>query len=235
MCYNAANHWDLGWFYSGRRDLGTTGPSIPIKITLTGFVSYPVGNTFLVKIGTVYMQYNHAFAHNIDTDPSTANQLVVVQKGPGSFTSRLAVLDQGEEYRSGTFVVRVCAKQATSIDISIGRSNTNCEATANSPPPPLPQPATQPTTAWGNNWFQSAPGPAPTALHWWNPPPAPQFSRPTISIPSSNIIWFPQKPSTVVLLKPVSASPPFSYPSPASSNWFRTPALHQPKASGWPS
>lgn len=227
LCYNAANHWDLGFYHNGRRDLGTTGPASPIKITLTGFSSYPSGNTFLVKIGNIYMQYNHASAHNINTDKSTSNQLVVVQKGSRSRTSRLAVLDQGNEYRSGAFVVRVCAKQGSSIDISIGRTSTNCGAAATPPPPPppAPRPAPQPTATWGNSWFQSAPRPTPTAPTWWNPAPTPQPPRPTVTFPPPAVIWFPH-PSAIAVFRPTSPSPPFFRPSGISSapspSWFST-------------
>jgi hypothetical protein len=193
MCYNAANHWDLGWFENARRDLGSAGPSTPIQISLTAFTSYPSGKIVLVKVGNMYMQYNQAAVHNLGTDPNTANQLVVVEKHSNAFTSRLAVLDQGEEYKSGSFVVRVCSKQSASMVISIGRSSTNCGAAGSgSPPPPAPVPVIAPRVI--NNW--------------WNVGAAPptQFQRPNPPLPS---------PSTASYFR-------FN-PTPPTTSWFQAP------------
>jgi hypothetical protein len=197
MCYNAANHWDMGWFGNARRDLGSEGPSTPIMITLTAFTSYPSGNTVLIKVGKFYMQYNQAAAHNIDTDINTANQLIVVEKSSNLLTSRLAALDQGGEYNSGVFVVRVCAKQSTSMDISIGRSSTNCNAVSSAPPPPPVPQVSQPSTNWGNYG-----APAPT-VNWWS-----------VSFPA---------PSTAIFSNPQPSPISWLRPLPPTTNWFQAP------------
>jgi Gametolysin peptidase M11 len=227
MCYNAANHWDLGWFSNARRDLGSAGPSTPITITLTAFTSYPSGSTVLVKVGNIYLQYNQAAAHNIDTDGPTANQLVVIEKHSNILTSRLADLDQGDEYRAVSFVVRVCSKLSTSMDISIGRSSTNCGvAVSSSPPPPapVPRPPQAMPPSRGNNW---APVEAPTVVNiGWNsgPAPSPQFPRPTPSFPAPSAIARP----TSTYFRPTITS--IFSPTPPATNWFQAPPSRQP---GW--
>lgn len=178
MCFNAANHWDLGWFASGRMDLGFTGPANPLNLALNAFTNSPMRGPVLLKVaGNVYMQYHHASKHNIDTFQEFANRIVVVQKSSTGHTIRLAALAPGEEYRSSTFVIRACATKQSGglnfMDISIGRSNTNCNTASLVAPPPVPAPRPQPVSWWNTNPTPAAavvtsPASSPSSS-WWSP------------------------------------------------------------------
>lgn len=173
MCFNAANHWDLGWFMSSRRDLGFSGPLEPLKLQLNAFTTNASSQgTVLLKVaGNVYMQYHHGSAHNIDSRKEFADKVVIIQKQADGPTIRLGALSPGEEYRSSSFVIRACAANQSaglrSMDISIGRTFTNCNSV------PLTESVPSPRTKFSsNNWWNMQPSWGTSATSFSNSNPA---------------------------------------------------------------
>jgi hypothetical protein len=155
-CYNAANHWDLGWFPDGRLDLGLYGPTTPLYLSIRAFVNYPAKGPVLLKIaGNIYLQYNHASIHNKETDSPLANRVVIILKTPERHTIRLAALAVNEEYWSTNFVIKACRVRTftniPTMDVSIGRNSVSCTA------PTIVIPAAP----------QAAPAPAPVVSRPW--------------------------------------------------------------------
>lgn len=133
-CYNAANHWNLNWFGDSRLDL--VAPSTPRIVKIPAFVDYREtasdrNRVVLVKVGSLYMQYNRAKEHNIGTK-AMPDQLVLVRQTEVMGTSLVAGLSmENPTYTDGNVSIRICGvKQRGDVDfmiVSIGRSGTNCD------------------------------------------------------------------------------------------------------------
>jgi hypothetical protein len=161
MCFNAANHWKLGWYPNGRRDLSAVPPS-PTRVTIAAFVNYPTNNPVMVKLGgNHFLQYNEASRHNVGTR-ANVNQVVIVRQEGNAFTTLVAGLSAGQTHQGSGFVVQVCSLSGGLADLSIGQSSANCNggSSVQSVPQPLPVP--------NQSWYR--PPTAPTA-----PAPAPFF------------------------------------------------------------
>lgn len=167
-CYNAANHWSLEWFRDSRLDLEPRYR--PIKVTIPSFVDYrevaAVSDKFvLVKIGTLYIQYNRAKGHNIGTR-SMPDKLVLVQYTGAGFSYLISALDmQNPTYTDSNVSIRVCSVETSgSVDymvVSIGKSRTNCDA------------ATKATiSGWWTSWLPppspESTGDAQSNSNWWS-------------------------------------------------------------------
>lgn len=191
LCFNAANHWSLGWFPNGRKDFGFQGPATPQKFELAGFVDYQrTSKPVMARVGDVYMQYNLRKDYNRDSD-ELVNQLVIVSLGVDKKTTVQGSLSVGQEFsdRSGRFKVKVCSASNDAMTISVGKSSTNCNGgfTSNNNVP-----APSPSLSWGSN-NAAKPTPsfsfnfkptAPTTSFWSSPTrpqwPAPSPTRPVI-------------------------------------------------------
>jgi Gametolysin peptidase M11 len=138
-CYNAGNHWALGWFSDSRLDLSTI-PSSPITVTMPAFVDYQetagaLDQYVLVKVGNFYLQYSCAKDYNAGAS-TLPNQLVIVydaDPGMGGQTNLITGLDmQNPYYSDGSVAIQVCSVQTSgTVDymiISIGQGGTNCAA-----------------------------------------------------------------------------------------------------------
>jgi Gametolysin peptidase M11 len=173
FCYNAANHWSLNWFTDSRLDL--VARAKPVTVTIPAFVDYvetaaKTDMFVLVRVGTLYMQYNRAKDHNIGTK-AMANQLVIVRQTGTMGTSLIAGLDlENPTYSDSDVSVRVCSVQSTlGVDymvVSIGSTRTNCNAgtVGIMPKPPI-------------NWWAPRLAPPPIAAPL-QVPPAPAGVKP---------------------------------------------------------
>jgi hypothetical protein len=136
-CYNACNHWVLGWFSDSRLDLSTI-PSSPVTVTMPAFVDYQEtagasDQYVLVKVGNFYLQYSCAKDYNAGAS-TLPNQLVIVydaDPGMGGQTNLITGLDmQNPYYSDGSVAIQVCSVQTSgTVDymiISIGQAGTNC-------------------------------------------------------------------------------------------------------------
>ena len=122
-CYNAAQHWQLGWFGSNDNgqdasfrlslsDDATEAPSLPLRINVAAFVDYMTlvssintgtyDESFVVLVqvtSNIYLQYNGAKAYNVGTDSVYANEIVVIEQDSDDQSTRvLASLLSGESY-----------------------------------------------------------------------------------------------------------------------------------------
>jgi hypothetical protein len=139
-CYNAANHWLLGWFPDSRLDL-TTVPSNPITVNIPAFVDYSdVASSsdqyVIVKAGNFYLQYNRAKDYNVGTR-ALPDKLVITwdgNPGPSGTTTLITGLDMSNaNYNDGsTVAIQVCnVVMNGNVDymvVSIGQGSTNCQA-----------------------------------------------------------------------------------------------------------
>ena len=196
MCYNAGNHWELGWFPSAKLELQP--PSVPQYVTVIAFTDYPQrlpNDKVLVHVGNLYMQYNRRKSYNIGT-PAQPDKLVIVMGGTYNSQGR-TYLQGGLDLSNPAFVsdqygstydvqVRVCRQYTRSngvdvMEISIGRLGTNCNVrpTLTTPIPPTPvirpapsppRPQQAPTTWWvstsGGNQSPVATTPNKWSLSW---------------------------------------------------------------------
>lgn len=165
QCYNACNHWTLGWFQSKRLDL-SGGVGGPQTVQIAAFVDADQagsGQYVLVKLpGSLYIQYNRAKEHNVGTRDKI-DQLVIVWDSSGSNqgdTVAITGLDMSNPtYNSGSAVIQVCSVQiGGAVDymvVSIGSSYADCNAgvtTAQAAPVVTQQQSTPATTTWGGGW-----------------------------------------------------------------------------------
>lgn len=175
LCFNAGNHWQLGWFPNGRKDFGYQGPTVPQKFDLASFVDYPGSHPVIARVGDMYMQYNYRKSYNKDSD-ALVNQLVIVYLGGDKKTMVKGNLGVHQEYSDAgsSFVVKVCSQStkggANILTLSVGRSYTDCNSSASSGSLPSP------SFSWNK-------APGPTTSFWSPPSPTPQWP-PSGSIPS---------------------------------------------------
>lgn len=202
QCYNACNHWTLGWFQSKRLDL-SGGAGGPRTVQIAAFVDADQagsGQYILVKLpGNLYMQYNRAKEFNIGTRDKI-DQLAIVWDSSGSNqgdTAMITGLDMNNPtYNSGSVVVQVCSVQiGGSVDymvVSIGASYADCNAgvtTAQSAPVATqqqPQQSTPTTTTSSTKSTRSGWGGWTT----WSSAKVDE-SETTSSTSSSNTAWEP--------------------------------------------
>jgi hypothetical protein len=157
-CYNACNHWVLGWFSDSRLDLSTI-PSSPVTVTMPAFVDYQEtagasDQYVLVKVGNFYLQYSCAKDYNAGAS-TLPNQLVIVydaDPGMGGQTNLITGLNmQNPYYSDGSVSIQVCSVQTSGtvdyMTISIGQGGTNCAADGYTAANSVPQQVTAATPA----------------------------------------------------------------------------------------
>jgi hypothetical protein len=103
-CFNAQNHWQLGW-YSDRSI--NVNPDAPQKVKILGFVDYAKAiqgkNFVVVKVGeNLYLQFNRAKLHNIDTEEAQDKLVIVVDNGGPLGTTLVAELDNDNRLYTNT-------------------------------------------------------------------------------------------------------------------------------------
>jgi hypothetical protein len=255
-CFNAQNHWQLGW-YSDRSI--TINPNVSQKVKILGFVDYKKaiqGQDFVVaKVGeNLYLQFNRAKLHNIDTEEAEDKLVIIVDKGGVLGTTLVAELDDDNTvYTNNNFEssgkqlnVEVCRTVIGSTDddidwmeVSIGYGPSVCGAQllgASAEPEPSPQPSLKPSLR---------PTDKPTRQPSYQPssqPTSQPSSQPT-SQPSSQPTSQPSsQPSHQPSSQPTSqpSSQPSSQPTsqPSSSKPSSSPSSQptsQPSSSPQPS
>jgi surface protein len=144
-CFNGAKHAQLGWFQSKQLDLTIQDiQSLNTPVTVAAFVDYDKAQSrsdmnVIVSVGSsLYIQYNRAKAHNVDTEqPDTVT--VTMDLGLGGRSLRLAALQVGEtsQVNAGKGVqlnFKVCSVQVGDSNtpdtavVSISSGGDNCGA-----------------------------------------------------------------------------------------------------------
>jgi hypothetical protein len=185
-CFNAQNHWHLGWY----RDRSiTVDPDVPVKINILGFVDYKKAiqgaEVVVAKVGeNLYLQFNRAKLHNIDTEEAPDKLVIVLDRDditdPG--TTLVAKLDSVDKLftapnfeNSGRQLnVEVCrvvmGETVDNVDwmeVSIGYGASLCGVQ------PSPRPSPGPS-----------PRPSPVPLPRQSPSPSPMLADNSIHLPS---------------------------------------------------
>ena len=131
-CYNAAQHWQLGWFEGGSNEQpsvsfrlslsdDSSSPQLPLRINVAAFVDYSKivssldanssDESFVVLVQVtpnIYLQYNRAKAYNVGTDTVYANEIVIVEQDSDDLSTRvLASLQSDESYVTVTDTNRI--------------------------------------------------------------------------------------------------------------------------------
>ena len=216
MCYNAADHYRLGWYNGKRQDVGNG----PWTGTIGAFVfSQQSSNPVVIRVsGNVYFQYNLAQAHNSGTR-AMKNQVVIVKLQSNGHTEAQRGLSQGESWTDPSTGVRiqVCTLGQRDAKVSV---NSDCGSVSagggNS--------FTSSSAAWGSNNNNNGAWTTPST-NIFRPAPSPSFSaaRPTPSFgwntPSvSNVFssFFNAAPKPAPQWNDWSSS---ARSSPSSSTW----------------
>jgi hypothetical protein len=115
QCYNAVGHARFGWFSDKTRYISDPWSNGGL-LKVAAFVDYPIAvagvDDIIVQIGSyIFMQYNRARDHNVDTY-EYPDSLVVVQDLEGRDGSFIqTVLTAGQVYdASNTGRIEVCAR-----------------------------------------------------------------------------------------------------------------------------
>lgn len=173
-CYNAANHWQLGWYSEFQRTMDENeGPTL---IKISAFVDHdlavPGKDIIVLKVGNFYMQYNRAKGINQDTFEYKDTLVITQESKSGGATSFVAALDENETLRaeigSKPWTAQVCSKHQGNqnskvpdyLMVSVGFGKSICGSASDkqapvpqTPPkrqpqqPRLPQPR-QPPPRW---------------------------------------------------------------------------------------
>jgi hypothetical protein len=138
ICFNAVNHWDIGW-YSDRRITLDLNKDRTWKGWITSFVDYDLtdkGDYILIRIGNLILQYNDAKGMNSQSR-EMRNQLTVVRsmEGASDLLQGLDVSDQYSQKKFGnkdeTLIIRVCGlnngDDGNKMRLSIGFDSVDCE------------------------------------------------------------------------------------------------------------
>jgi hypothetical protein len=122
-------------------------------VRVVAFVDYnksTQNDTVLVKVGNLYMQYNRAKSYNAEPGIFKDDLVIVREYNPygGKKTSIVAGLNMTNRfYRDWYSVIEVCnigqrRNGVDFIDISIGKSRTDCSSMAQATPTSQAQPTT---------------------------------------------------------------------------------------------
>jgi hypothetical protein len=138
MCYNAVNHWKLGWYSDREIEVSSQSTSI---IRLAAFVDY--GKTtsgshyVVVKSDDIYLHYNRAKGINSDTTEYKDDMTIYRETDSASYLFAEVNADENPLYlRStglGTWHAQVCSKVVGDdytpdyLIISIGYGASQCD------------------------------------------------------------------------------------------------------------
>jgi hypothetical protein len=159
-CFNAQNHWIMGWF-RGRSI--TVDPQEPVKLKILGFVDYTKAvqgdDNVVAKVGeNLYLQFNRAKLHNIDTEEAPDKLVIIIDRGGSQGTILVAALDNNNKlYKLPNFEgsgrqlnVEVCRTVMGGTDsdidwmeVSIGYGASVCGDQLATDPDPVPPPTTE--------------------------------------------------------------------------------------------
>lgn len=113
MCYNAANHWQLGWFADRAITVDMFKPTL---IKIAAFAHYDKtteGEEYVVvRSGNVYMHYNRATGVNVDTTEYKDHLTIYQAISDGTFL--FAALDYETKplyqrsFSQGTWHAEIC-------------------------------------------------------------------------------------------------------------------------------
>jgi hypothetical protein len=191
-CFNAQNHWHMGWFSD--RSI-TVDPDVPVKINILGFVDYKKaiqGAEFVVaKVGeNLYLQFNRAKFHNRDTEEAPDQLVIVLDRGDQGTTLVAALDSDNNLYTTPNFEssgrqlnVEVCrvvigetVDNVDSMEVSIGYGASLCGAqlTKDSAPQPSPTPGLRPP--------QPTPRPSVQSVSTIPVPYTPSSPKPTTAL-----------------------------------------------------
>jgi Gametolysin peptidase M11 len=205
-CYNAAQHWSLGWYDDKRMSLVGTDLSSPITVKVAAFTDHEkIGSDYAVLVqvtDNVYLQFNRAKSYNVGTD-MMPDQVVVIRDDVEK-TVLLAGMDTSSNtLRLSSVAIQVCAlninfNDASQIDyavIAVASSDNGamCSGVLTSASAVIVATA-PPTTYWPTIQPTDPPIVSPVP-----PPPthAPTTVEPTTLSPSTAEPTSPPVPSTV--------------------------------------
>ncbi|GAX14880.1 hypothetical protein FisN_29Lh094 [Fistulifera solaris] len=152
-CYNAPNHWHLGW-YSRTLEIDGDALTSPTNVKLAAFVDYDMATDehyVIIKLRDYYMQYNRATKFNVDT--SEMRDMVTIVESGDHKTNLVAGLDSQSRYWQSPIgiVVEVCrfddSSEPNYVELNIGLSKTDCGFAWTQEPStfPIPRPFLFPT------------------------------------------------------------------------------------------
>jgi len=137
-CFNAENHWTLGWYMNRRIDINPSSTGA-WEGTVSAFAETG-GGYAIVKLHNLYMQYNKAISFNVGTETGSNKLVIVLKHAAGTYLQ--AELDSSNSkfthtISGKTYVVEVCRQYVSGLvdkmDISIYDSSSgqsrNCVGT----------------------------------------------------------------------------------------------------------
>jgi len=115
MCFNAANHWQLGWFQDRAIETDLFTPTL---VRLAAFVDYDKTtqglDNVVLRSGNVFMHYNRAKGTNVDTYEYKDHLVIYQNTRDGSYL--FAALSYPEKtlykrsFPQGTWRAEICDK-----------------------------------------------------------------------------------------------------------------------------
>jgi hypothetical protein len=151
-CYNAWNHFQLGWFVNATMSfVPPVHGNRKIKLmSLVQAADATMSQPVLIEIianQNLYLQYNEQAGYNDGNDMiGFANRVTIVEVTVGNKTNLIAGLDVGDVYSHGNVEIRVCDKDdptaatAGAVIVGIGTPNVDtCSLPFYEyvPPPPV--------------------------------------------------------------------------------------------------
>jgi hypothetical protein len=189
-CYNAAQHWQLGWYDETNANgeslrVSLVNAALPLQVSVAAFVDHDkLQNERMVVLvqveSNIYLQFNRAKSYNVGTEPLFADKVVIIQDNGNSGTRLLASLALNERYTTSSGrTISVCQLVLTDMTLdaidyavlgiqegSAGGCSGSLVAGDAPPPPTLATP--------------SAPVPVMTSSPTSSPTKAPIDSTPTL-------------------------------------------------------
>ena len=146
QCFNAANHWELGW-YDPTHALEVV-PSTPQKVYIGAFADRDLFSNLpglqeyaIVKSGDYYIQYNGAWGINKDTNEAANHLLVTQQWDDGSYLVGQILNNPGAEWTlpGSSWTIKICDKAPGSdvfaevLTVWMGNGTPDCSLSDNTP------------------------------------------------------------------------------------------------------
>eukprot|EP00977_Amphora_coffeiformis_P013680 scaffold3642_cov182-Amphora_coffeaeformis.AAC.7 len=146
MCFNAANHWELGW-YDPIHTLEVF-PSTPQLVYIGAFVDRELFSNLagfqehaIVKSGDYYVQYNGAWGINKDTNEAANHLLITRQWEDGTYLVGQMLNNPGAEWTlpGSSWTIKICDKATGSdtyaevLTVWMGNGTPDCESGDTSP------------------------------------------------------------------------------------------------------
>jgi Gametolysin peptidase M11 len=189
-CYNAAQHWKLGWYDETNSNgeslrVSLVDVGLPVQVSVAAFVDHKkLQNEQMVVLvqveSNIYLQFNRAKSYNVGTEPLFADKVVIVRDNGIDGTRLLASLGLDEQFTTPRGrTISVCQLVLTDVTLdaidyaTVGIQDgtaVGCDGplVAGDPPPtlatpsaPLPVATLSPATSPTTSPIDSTPTTAP--------------------------------------------------------------------------